>query len=96
MCSSKISDLPPVPHVLYSRISVIRLIFLQAPEFSRELARPKNYEKGHRNIYGISVVLELKVENCTILTFKVILYVKNQLNPFYFFIEEYKKGANFY
>ena len=32
----------------------------------------KYYENGHKNIFGLSVVLELKVENGTILTFKVI------------------------
>ena len=38
-------------------------------------------------------ILELKVENSTILTFKVIFYVKNWRNlSDFFFIEEYKKG----
>ena len=32
-----------------------------------------DYEKGHQNIFGLSVVLELKVEkNGTILIFQVI------------------------
>ena len=59
--------------------SVPKVIFLQAAEFSYEQARPKNYENDHENIFGLSVVLELKVKNSMILTFKVI-YVKNQPN----------------
>ena len=39
-----------------------KLIFLQASEFSGEYARPKNYENGHENIFGLYVVLELKVK----------------------------------
>ena len=46
-----------------------------------------------KNIFGLSVILELKVENSKILTLKVIFYVINQPNPSqFFFIEEYKKG----
>ena len=43
-------------------------------------------ETGHKNIFGLSVVLELMVENSTILTFKVIFYVKNwrDLSDFFF------------
>jgi hypothetical protein len=37
------------------------------------LERPKKYENGHKNIYGFFVVLEMKVENSIILTFKAIL-----------------------
>ena len=51
-------------------------------------------ENSHQNIFDLSVVLELMVENSTILTFKVIFYVKNQPNPSqFFFIEEYKQGG---
>ena len=51
-----------------------------------------DYENIHKTIFGLSVVLELKVENSTILTFKVIFYAKNWPNPsHFFFIEEYKK-----
>ena len=75
--------------------SVPKVIFLQAAEFYS--VRSKNYKNGHKNIFGLSVVLELKVKNSTFLTFKVILffYVKNPPNPSLFFIEEYKNG-NFY
>ena len=45
-------------------ISVHKVIFLQAAEFS--LVRLKNYESDNKNILGLSVVLELKVENCTL------------------------------
>ena len=38
-----------------------KVIFLQAAEFSGKL-RPKNYKKDHKNKFGLSVVLELKVE----------------------------------
>ena len=31
-------------------------------EFSGYKVRPKNYENGHKNIFGLSVVLESKVE----------------------------------
>ena len=54
------------------RFSVPKVIFLQAAEFSGSQVRLKNYENGHKNIFGLSVVLELKVENSKILTFKVI------------------------
>ena len=62
-------------------------------DFSGVLARPKTYENGHKNIFGLSVVLELKVKKSTILTFKVIFlcqklglilvtkYIKNQSYP---------------
>ena len=46
-----------------STISVPNVIFLQAPEFSGYQVRLKNYENGHKNIFGLPVVLELKVEN---------------------------------
>ena len=49
-----------------------KVIFLQAAEFSGKYARPKNYENSHKTIFGLSVILELKVENSTILTFNVI------------------------
>ena len=32
----------------------------------------KNYENGHENIFGLLVILELKVENNKILTFNFI------------------------
>ena len=32
---------------------------------------PKNYENGHKNIFGHTVVLESKVENSKIMSFKV-------------------------
>ena len=38
-------------------------------EFSGYLVRRKNYENGHENIFGLSVVLESKVENSKILSF---------------------------
>ena len=43
--------------------SVTNAIFLQASDFSGEWARPKNYENRYKNIFGLLVVLELKVEN---------------------------------
>ena len=51
--------------------------------------RLKNYENGHKNNFGLSVVLELKLENSKILTFKVIFLC--QKFSIVFFIEEYKK-----
>ena len=67
-----------------------KVIFLQKVEFSGEYARPKNYENGHKDIFGLSVVLELKVENSTILTFKVIFLCQKSAESFwFFFIEEY-------
>ena len=38
-------------------------------EFSGLYARPKNYENGHKNIFGLSVALELKVKNSKTLSF---------------------------
>jgi hypothetical protein len=56
--------------------------------------RSKNYENGHKNIFGLLVALELKVENSTILTFKVIFLCQkiDRILFNFFFIEEYKKG----
>jgi hypothetical protein len=45
-----------------------------------------NYEIDHKNDFGLSIVLELKVENSKILT-----YVKNWRNLSQSFIGEYKK-----
>ena len=53
-------------------IRVSKVVADHGSEFSGEQARPKNYENGHKNNFGLSVVLELKVENSTILTFKVL------------------------
>ena len=39
-------------------------------EFSGVLARPKTYENGHKNIFGLSIVLESKVKSSKILRFK--------------------------
>ena len=50
-------------------VSVTRLIFLQAA--SLVVNKQVDYENGHTNIFGLLVVLELKVENSTILNFKV-------------------------
>ena len=38
-------------------------------DFSGVSARPKTYENGHENIFGLSVVLELKVKNNKVLSF---------------------------
>ena len=59
-------------------ISVPKCIFLKAAEFNGWLVRLKNYKHGHKNIFGPSVILELKVENNKILTFKAyIRYLSN-------------------
>ena len=53
-----------------------------------------DYEKGHRNIFDLSVVLEVKVENCTILIFKVIFLCQKLAESFwFFFMEKYRKGG---
>ena len=39
-----------------------------------------DYENGHKNMFGHSVILESKVKNSEILTFKAIFYVKNLPN----------------
>ena len=50
-------------------------------------------ENGHKNIFGISAVLELKVKNSTILTFNVNFVCQKLTKSFrFFFIEECKKG----
>ena len=36
---------------------------MHAAEFSGQIVRPKNYGNGHKNIFGLSIVLELKVKN---------------------------------
>ena len=51
----------------YSRVT--KVVADHGFEFSGLYARPKTYENGHKNIFGLSVVLELKVENSKILTF---------------------------
>ena len=52
-----------------------------------------DYENVHKNIFGLSVVLELKVGNSTILIFKVIFLCQKLAESFGFFIiEEYEKG----
>ena len=38
--------------------SVPNVIFLQAPEFSGEDVRPKNYENGQKDKFGFSVISE--------------------------------------
>ena len=43
-------------------ISVLKVIFLQAAEFSGKWPRPKNYENSHKNVFGLLVILALKVE----------------------------------
>ena len=76
-----------------------KVIFLQAPELSGWYVRLKNYENGHKNIFGLSVVLELKVKKkqqnsdfpSHFSTSKI-----DQLLHIFFFDEEYKKrGATF-
>ena len=53
-----------------------------------------DYENRHQNIFGLLVVLELKVESSTILILKVIFYDQNWwIHSDFFFIEEYKKGG---
>jgi len=54
---------------------------------------PKNYENVLKNIFGLPVVLESKVDNSKILTFKVIFLSQKSTDSFstFFFIEEYKK-----
>ena len=42
--------------------SVPKVIFLQAAVFGGSYVRIKNYKNGHKNIFGLVVVLELKVE----------------------------------
>ena len=54
-------------HVSTSRVS--KVVVDHRSEFSGEEARPKNYENGLKNIFGLSVVLESKVENSKILRF---------------------------
>ena len=44
-------------------VSMPKVIFLEEAEFSGSQVRPMNYENAHKNIFGLSVVLELKVEN---------------------------------
>ena len=61
-------------------------------EFSGKYVRPKVYESSHKNVLDIWMDLERKIKYSTILVFKVIFYVKNQLNCNVsdFFIEEFK------
>ena len=47
--------------------------------------RSKNYKKGHKNILGLSVVLESNVKNSTILTFKVIFLCQKSVESLWFF-----------
>jgi hypothetical protein len=60
--------MPSICKWTVSSYSVPNVIFLQVPEFSG-LVRPKNYENGHKNVFGLAVVLESKVENSKILSF---------------------------
>ena len=46
------------------------------------LAVYKNYENGHTNIFGLLVVIESKVENSKILTFKVIFLCQKLTESF--------------
>jgi hypothetical protein len=50
------------------------VIFLQASEFSGQQAKPNNYENSHKNIFGLSYVLELKVKKLD--PFLVTKYIK--------------------
>ena len=50
-------------HILWSPRLVCTMLF-----FCKHL-RPKNYENGHKNIFGLSVVLGSKAENSKILSF---------------------------
>ena len=43
-------------------LSVPKVIFLQAAEFSGLVVRPKNYENDPENMFGLFVVLEFKVK----------------------------------
>ena len=52
---------------MYTRMS--KVVADHGSEFSGELARPKNYENGHKNIFGLSVDLGSKVGNNKILSF---------------------------
>ena len=75
--------------LLYRILTLVcpKLFFCKQLSLVGNNIRPKNYENG------LSVVLEFNVKNSTILTFKVIFYVKNRPNPSqFFFIGEYKKG----
>ena len=48
----------------------------------------------NKNIFGLLVILESKVENGKILTFKIIFLCQKSTESFstFFSIEEYKKG----
>ena len=55
------------------------------------MSKTKELWKHSKKVFGLSVVLELQVENSTILTFKVIFLCQNRPNLSDFFIEEHKK-----
>ena len=67
-------------------ISVTLIIFLKTAEFNGEYARPMDYENGNKNIFGLLVVIELKDENSTILTYKLAEFVR------VFLLKNMKKG----
>ena len=51
------------------------------------------YENGHENTFGLSVILESKVDNSPSLIFKFIVLCQKLAESFwFFFIEKYKEG----
>ena len=68
---------------------MLKVVFLQAAEFNGELLRQKKKENIHKNIFGLTVVLELKVE-----TFKVIFLCQKSTESFsiLFSLKNIKKG----
>jgi len=73
---------------------VTNVIFLQASGFGGEWAGAGNYEGSHKGVFGLSVVLELKVQNSVILTFKVIFLCQKLTESFSIFLSlmNIKKG----
>ena len=69
-----------------------RLIFLQGTEISGDYPiRPKNYENSRKNIFGLSVLLALKVKNRKILTFKVIFLLQKR-SIVYFYLADFSSN----
>ena len=77
--------------------SVPNVIFLQAPEFSGWLIRPKNYENGRKNIFGLSVVLESQVKKAKFWLSKSFFNVENWPNSsqLFFALKNIQKGEQF-
>ena len=79
------------------KVIFCKQLSLVLDKLGSKLGQRTMYKNGHKNVFGLSIVLELKVENSTFLTFKVIFLCQKLSKSLSFFSSKnIKKESNFY